>query len=153
MDNWHSFTLWLCRNLTLLYHCKEALPNSLWIYISYSGLLLPVWLKRSESYITSYTSLIWGLTSLMNSIWSAQRVVSHPYSWSAVGSSLIRQLFVRKQSHETSTRTKNILACAIFDEIHWVRFNFLNFLNGLPIEARTAGSNGVCQALSSPCSG
>ncbi len=45
----------------------------------------------------------------------------------------------------TFPRTKIILAHAIFDEIHGVRFNFLH---GLPVEPRTAGYIGVCQTLS-----
>ncbi len=63
-------------------------------------------------------------------------VVSRPYSRLAVGSSLIRQLLVRKQAHISFARTKIILARAIFDEIHGVRSNFLH---GLPVELRTVG--------------
>ncbi len=54
----------------------------------------------------------------------------------AVGSSLIRQLLVRKQAHISFARTKIILARAIFYEIHGVRSNFLH---GLPVELRTVG--------------
>ncbi len=50
----------------------------------------------------------------------------------------------------TFARTKIILARAIFDEIHGV---LSNFLHGLPVELRTAGSIAVCQTLSSPRSG
>ncbi len=72
-------------------------------------------------------------------------VVSRPYSRLAVGSSLIRQLLVRKQAYISFAYTKIILARAIFDEIHGVLSNFLHVCVPLmvPLVCTLDGPTGV----------